>query len=597
MENRDTTENQNILPPEEGYIILNGRPHYRKIQKDEVKDIPLSNFRAEIIEEIEKDDGIESQRFLSIKGERCENNEPFPTIVIPSSQFNSMRWVMEKWGARAIIEAGKANYLRCAIQTFSKVIKFRRIYTHTGWREEYNGRRIFITANGALGSNKDLQVELEKGLERYFLPLQPENTKEAIEESLKFLEIAPLTITVPIWASMYLAPLNPFLSQDFVLWLYGITGAKKSTLMALALSHYGNFTKDTLPANWESTPNAIEKISFVAKDIPFVIDDFAPQPNTGRAKDLDNTAARIIRSVGNRSGRQRLKSNLKLQKNYAPRGLILATGEQLPSGRSVMARILCVDINSENIDVSKLTNAQNNQCVYPHAMAAYILWIANRWENLKKELPYKWKEKRQEIQTVYQKFSEFHPRLPEIHASLYCAMDLALTFAEEEAKVSHERIEAIKEKCIKALHQVIERQNIQIQDEKPTKYFFETLSELICQNKLHLVRKNVAVSADHKGQLLGWEDGEYIYLLPRMAYHTVFSCAKTEGRYFPVKRNTLYKMLIQEGILIPDGENSTTVIYQDLKAIRVMKIKYNALIKMEKIPDFPPEKKLEEVEA
>ena len=56
----------------------------------------------------------------------------------------------------------------------------------------------------------------------------------------------------------YLAPLRQLLAPlppDFVMWLAGRTGSFKSEYAALALAHFGDFTRLTLPMTFETTGN------------------------------------------------------------------------------------------------------------------------------------------------------------------------------------------------------------------------------------------------------------------------------------------------------------------------------------------------------
>ena len=60
--------------------------------------------------------------------------------------------------------------------------------------------------------------------------------------------------------------------------------------------------------------------------------DFAP---TGSARDseLQAVAERLFRSAGNGHGRSRMGADGRLRSQKAPRGLVLATGEEVPAGQ------------------------------------------------------------------------------------------------------------------------------------------------------------------------------------------------------------------------------------------------------------------------
>lgn len=286
--------------------------------------------------------------------------------------------------------------------------------SHTGWvRDEDNKKQIFITSNGAIGSDDQLKIRLKGSLKQYALPSKPKNVKEAVAESLKFLDIAPLTVTAPLWAAMYLAPLNPFLALDFAIWLSGPKRKRISALAALALSHFGNFTKDTLPASWDNEIDELEKMLFLAKDVPFVIDNFAPQDCTSKTmvKKLETKANKIIQLVKDKSEKSQSDQDI-----YVSRGLVLSTGKAFPSGQRATSHVLRINVDPEDIDTEKLAEAQRNAFLYPHAMAAYIQWVSDRWNATGRCLYFMWKGNRRTKPKVLQ------TRLTEINAYLSYAL-------------------------------------------------------------------------------------------------------------------------------------------------------------------------------
>jgi len=70
--------------------------------------------------------------------------------------------------------------------------------------------------------------------------------------------------------------------------------AKGTTLMSLALSHFGEFDYKHVPSSWESTVNRLEHLAFLAKDIPLVIDDLPPKHDamSHRQQHKDELAAK-----------------------------------------------------------------------------------------------------------------------------------------------------------------------------------------------------------------------------------------------------------------------------------------------------------------
>ena len=62
---------------------------------------------------------------------------------------------------------------------------------------------------------------------------------EAVRAALLLVDVAPDRVTIPALAAVFRAPLWEWLSCDAVVWLFGPTGALKSSLAALLLGFYG----------------------------------------------------------------------------------------------------------------------------------------------------------------------------------------------------------------------------------------------------------------------------------------------------------------------------------------------------------------------
>jgi len=148
--------------------------------------------------------------------------------------------------------------------------------------------------------------------------------------------VAPDRISLPLFAAVYRAPLG---GADFSLFLTGRTGTFKTALAALCQQHFGAAMDATcLPAHFASTANALEELAFCAKDALLVVDDFAPTGGVGDGA-LYAVAERLFRASGNHQGRGRMHGHRHLSDSRPPRSLILATGEEVPRGHSLRARL------------------------------------------------------------------------------------------------------------------------------------------------------------------------------------------------------------------------------------------------------------------
>lgn len=229
-----------------------------------------------------------------------------------------------------------------------------------------------------MGADPSISTNLG-GLSEYLLPNPPPAggpLRSALESSLRLLDSSPLDVTAPLLAAAYRPIFGPAV---FSLHLTGRTGTFKTELATLALQHHGAaFSSACLPGFWSSTANALEERAFLLKDSLFVVDDYAPATSRGGQMELEAKAGRLFRAQGNRSARSRMTATGELRQDHPPRGLILTTGEMLPSGHSILARVLVVEVPSGAIDRQALTRAQadGRAGLYTQALAAFIEAVA-----------------------------------------------------------------------------------------------------------------------------------------------------------------------------------------------------------------------------
>ncbi|MGA9771044.1 MAG: DUF3854 domain-containing protein [Blastocatellia bacterium] len=219
----------------------------------------LTNFTARIINDVAEDDGTEHRRLYEIESHINKRTHRF---MVPAANFAGMNWVTEHLGATAVLYPGYASrdHARAAIQMLSGNVPERRVYVHTGWCK-ISGEWVYLHAGGAIGYGgvvSDVEVRLPDSLMRYDLP-EPANSDalvDAIRASIRTLRLAPLHITVPLFAGVYRAVLGPI---DLANYLAGQTGEGKSELAAIFQQHFGaGLTARHLPGSWASTDNAIE---------------------------------------------------------------------------------------------------------------------------------------------------------------------------------------------------------------------------------------------------------------------------------------------------------------------------------------------------
>lgn len=339
----------------------------------------LCNFTAEITGDISEDDGTETKRCYEITAQLAGDNHE-RSGIIPASDFASLRWRDEVLGARAIIHPGRERHVECAIRELSYDIQTRLVIAQTGWRNDGDGWRYYHNG-GAIGADGliEAEVKLPVQLAPFILPAVPSG--DALVQSLKsvldLFNVAPDEIIIPLIGSVFAAILG---NPDFSVHLSGFTGNGKSVIAALIQSFFGSGFADAtkLPASWSSTANANEGIAHTAKDAILTVDDFCPTGSMADVSRLHASADRIMRAQGNHSGRGRMRADGSLRPTKPPRGLILSTGEDIPKGQSLRARMLILDLPKGETKWDAVTTCQRfaRDGFFAQSTAAFTQWLA-----------------------------------------------------------------------------------------------------------------------------------------------------------------------------------------------------------------------------
>ncbi len=128
----------------------------------------------------------------------------------------------------------------------------------------------------------------------------------------------------------------------------------------------------------------------------------------------------------------------------APRGLILSTGEDVPRGHSVRGRTFILELERGSDGcLDRLTPYQQDAAngLYAAAMAAFLRWLAGRYEEVQAEMPTRVTELRSR---AYRESA--HPRTPEIVANLAYGWEVFLRFVLAEHILSEAESQAIRQR-------------------------------------------------------------------------------------------------------------------------------------------------------
>jgi hypothetical protein len=510
--------------------------------------VPLSNFIACIVEDVVVDDGSgEIDRFFTIEARIGGRQTRFN---VSSQIFDGLSWVPRHLGALASFESPRVKHLVAkAIRIESqKTLREVHAYGHTGWIELGSpGRWVYLHAGGAIvGASAEPfsgRVILSGKLARRRFPEAPMNDPEALKEAVRatfaLWDLAADEIAIPVMLSAYRAVLG---EVDYTVHLAGPTGLGKTALAHLAVSHFGKGLGHKDMTNFESTAYSIEREAFALKDQLLLLDDYLGTPEHRKI------LAFIARNAANNSGRGRLASDGTLQGDKPPRALVVTTGEDLPVGESLTARMLVVRMpEGQGLDLSRgvpinTAQAASRKGTYALAMAGFVNWLAPSYGELQATIEQRRNQYGREVRDRVQ-----HNRTPRIYGDLMVALEEWLAFATEIGAIDEERRTALAERAKRAVLAAIQAQGEYLGSADPVERYRDLLREALASGNAH-VR---ALGAEPgTGVHLGWISPEGTYLYPDVSLNLAKQMADAVGDPLPFSGQTMNKRLYERGWLV-----------------------------------------------
>lgn len=547
-----------------GYGVVAGRI----CQYTDSVSKPLCNFVALPVSVLTLDDGQTIQKRMLIRGWTATGKE-LPPAQVPVTQFPGMGWVSEKWDIAANIAPGNTtkDKLRYAIAEVGRMTVERRTeYTHTGWRK-IGGAWAYLHGGGAIGAPQ-VKTVLEGGLAQYSLEGGDTTARDGYRESRGMMTVMSEHVAVPLLCCVYLAPLRHFLQQagippSFAVFFVGKGGGRKSTAAALALSHFGNFTSQTMPASFHDTANSIRAKAFSLKDMPIVVDDYHPTQSPQERRKMEGMAQELARAFGDNSARARMNADRTLQLAQPPRCLAIMTGEDLPQiGESGLARFVVTRVTAEDVPISdQLTQAQENamQGKLQAAMIGYIEYLLRQADDLPKNLKAEWTKLRAEAQRRLPKGS--HARNMGAIAHLMLGWEIMLTYGYTLGEITREQLPLEIDRAWRQLIQSGTQQAKEAQEDTPENAFLDCIRELLGSKNAYV--KDLSANAEPGPSggpgMIGYRDEMYYMLLPEMCYKAVSETYVRQGTQFPLSKRGILRALREAGVTEADEGGVTRV--------------------------------------
>lgn len=524
---------------------------------------PLMDGAAIITEEITKDDGQNITKHFNLEGITGKGRK-LHVVCISADSFESMSWIPRNWGVDLVLTPGQTTKgkLTAALYKSGQSGGKRTVYAHTGFKK-LDEQPIFLHGSGAIGYTSGIEVELDKALSRYEFSGHEENYQDDIRMSLRLLTAHQQTATYPLFAFVYLAPLYSLAEEAigsppaFAMYLQAPTQAGKTTLAALACSHFGRFTDTTPPTNFTSTANFIQKMTFEAKDVLLWVDDHHPRSTRYEAQAQDNIFQTILRGAGDRASRGRMKADRSLDVGMPPRGLVLMTGEDMPEvGQSGIARMFTLCLEKKREDITMIQAAAANGTVN-RAMRGYIEYLIADYDNVRERIRSLFSDYRRQSVNWFADSSRLSTNCSWLFVGAHIFSDYALS---QGVFNGSERDEFLKT-SIKLICETAKENERAVQEEDPVRLYVEALRDAV--QVIPFAFQNCVLFDSFTGlaeQGIGWQDSTFYYLDPARAYSYVLEHYRLQDKRFPVSKNEIHKRLTQKGIIEPGSNGKSSKV-------------------------------------
>jgi hypothetical protein len=572
------------LETQRQYADFGGALHLLKVTKErQAIPIRLCNFTAEIEREVVKADGLTTARYFTVSG-RMETGQPLPTIDVSASEFDRLDWLPTAWGASPQIAVGSRfkDHVVAAIKERSDP-ELVQLCQHTGWAQ-FGDELLYLTASGGIGTkglNEEARCELQGSLADFSLPAPVDPRTLGLADLLAaFRDVQKDGVGLVLLGGVMRAALCHFMPATCSIYLQGTTGTYKSAFAGVLQGFWGTkFEGAHLPANWSSTGNALEKTAFLAKDALLIVDDFVARGTRQEVARTHANAERLLRAQGNQAGRSRMTATAELRNAFHPRGIVLATGEDVPNGHSLQARLVIINVARGTIDTEVLSGLQKltRDGVLTKIMACFVQWVAieSKRNALLECIDMELHCAREIIG------SSGHARTQDNLANLVMGLRVFLDFAEDAGEIGHETKETFMDAATTAARKVADLQAAIDHEASDAQRFVDLMRAAVSSGKAHIehsrggkpdnsralgwreVDTGVAngTRTEAMGSRIGWVDGDALYIDPTTSLSVVKSLSSVLDNHLGSSDRAIAKGLREAGLLsqFDKGRNTAKV--------------------------------------
>lgn len=543
---KEINKDNNSMSYKKVFSYLNNKSGYEILESslcfinyiDGVKKIyEICNFNIVAEEIIIKDDDLITVKEYKIKCILLSTNE-CKNIYLNARDLNCNNWISGKLGIKYCLKAtfGAYDYLKNYMAEQFKLIEEKIEYIHIGWRKISN-KFVYLHGGGAIGSNlQGIKGDSTKVIKI----LSNKSRQEVLREALYMINISDkYSKTLPLLLYSHLSVMKEVfvkagVEPHFILWIYGLTGSMKTSVAKVFFNIF-NRDKEYLTATFKDTKTAIEIKSTEYKDSVLVVDDYHPTTSTYEKREMQSLASNILRIYGDGIAKSRSNKSLEKAKEFPPRGMCVITGEDIIGGESSVARFIGIEVASGDYKTEELSYHQRNPLLFSTHIYYFIEWVSNNFEIIINHIKNYFQIYRNEISNLYR-----HKRLCDSYAILILTKDILVEYCRSIIDINQEEIMRVLDYSKEIIQDVIKFHENSTTKEDPAILYLIAIQELLISKRCRVIKNGEEYNNNN---IIGFEDDEFYYLIPNIAYNFVREFWRGQAIEFPVGSEAVNKAL------------------------------------------------------
>jgi len=280
---------------------------------------------------------------------------PRPPALIPAAEFRSMSWVEDVFPGLVVLEMGRREHLRIAIEKLSPAAAraHHYVYRGTGWFL-HEGAHVYVHGGGAIGPRGPIEGARAEPLgpnDRVglytFPPTAGADRAADLRALARLFEIEPAHVAVPCLGTAFRVVMG---GSRLATHIWGLPETGKSRLAAMYWRLFGaSMHFKNPPASWyDSAASLLSKLGRIGEAL-LPIEDMQPDTDP-------DTVAMVYRALFNNSPPGRNRRDGRERDAGSLRGAILSTGERSIRGPSLPSRVgaLWLDRRATDFDATGL---------------------------------------------------------------------------------------------------------------------------------------------------------------------------------------------------------------------------------------------------